>query len=169
MQLENKVAIVTGTAQGIGFGVAGRFSHEGAKVILADIDEQQGTISAAKLENAAFVSCDVGDGIQNRALAQETVDRYGRVDVCVNNAGILRTGDVLDISEQDFDEVLRVNLRGAFLLRQAAAKQMIQQGGGRIINMSSVNAIMTIPKILPYNVSKGVESADTGNGRCPCR
>ncbi|MDH3377430.1 MAG: SDR family oxidoreductase [Gammaproteobacteria bacterium] len=155
MRLENKVAIVTGAAQGIGFGIAEAFAAEGARVVLADVNAKQGVTAAERLKNAAFVGCDVGDGEQASRLVAETVNHYGRVDICVNNAGILRTGDVLEISEDDFDEVLRVNLKGSFLLSQAAARQMVEQGAGSIINMSSVNAVMTIPNILPYNVSKG--------------
>ena len=155
MRLENKVAIITGAAQGIGFGIAEAFAEEGAKIVLADVNEKQGMAAAEKLKNAAFVGCDVGNGEQAHRLVEQTVNHYGRVDVCVNNAGILRTGDVLEISEGDFDEVLRVNLKGPFLLSQAAARKMVDQGAGSIINMSSVNAVMTIPNILPYNVSKG--------------
>lgn len=155
MRLENKVAIITGAAQGIGFGIAEAFAEEGAKIVLADVNEKQGMAAAEKLKNAAFVGCDVGNREQACRLVEETVNHYGRVDVCVNNAGILRTGDVLEISEDDFDEVLRVNLKGPFLLSQAVARTMVDQGAGSIINMSSVNAVMTIPNILPYNVSKG--------------
>ena len=154
-RLDGKVAIVSGAAGGIGLGVARAFSAEGAHVVLADINTAAGEAAAASLPRALFAPCDVGDARQVAALVATTVEAHGRVDVCVNNAGILESGDVLELSEQAFDKVLRVNLKGAFLLSQAAAREMVGSGGGSIINMSSVNAVMTIPTILPYNVSKG--------------
>ena len=89
------------------------------------------------------------------AAVATVIEQMGQIDVCVNNAGILRSGDVLDISEEDFDTVLGVNLKGAFLMSQAVGRHMVKAGSGSIINMSSVNGVMTIPTILPYNVSKG--------------
>lgn len=154
MRLKDKVAIVTGAAQGIGLGVAQRFAREGAKVTLADVNEDKGNSEAAAL-GSEFVACDVGESCQARRLVATVVERHGRVDICVNNAGILKTGDILELSEEDFDAVLRVNLKGAFLVGQAAARQMVKQGSGSIINMSSVNAVMTIPNALAYNISKG--------------
>lgn len=155
MRLQDKVAIVTGAAQGIGLGVARAFAAEGARVALADVNAAQGRAAADAIPGALFVACDVGDAAQARALVARTVEVFGRVDICVNNAGIIRGADVLEISEDDFDAVLRVNLKGAFLVAQAAAREMVRQGGGCIINMSSINAVLTIPEQLPYNVSKG--------------
>ncbi|MGI9302275.1 MAG: SDR family NAD(P)-dependent oxidoreductase [Gammaproteobacteria bacterium] len=155
MRLKDKVAIVTGAAQGIGLGVAEEFTAEGAKVVLADVEPEKGKAAAAQVDDAMFVHCDVGDAAQVQKLVHETLEKHGRLDVCVNNAGIIRPGDVLEISEADFDAVLRVNLKGAFLLSQAAARQMVKQASGSIINMSSLNSVMTIPNQLPYNVSKG--------------
>ncbi len=155
MRLKDKIAIVTGAAQGIGLSIAQVFAAEGAKVVVADVDEEQGRSAAAALDGGLFIACDVGDGEQARHLVAETVKTYGRVDICVNNAGILRAADVLDVTEEDLDTVLRVNLKGAFLVGQAAAREMVKRDGGSIINMSSVNGIMTIPNQLPYNVSKG--------------
>ncbi len=155
MRLQDKVAIVTGAAQGIGLGVAEAFAAEGARVVLADVERQQGEAAAARLPGSLFLPCDVGDASQVTELVERTVDRFGSLDICVSNAGILRAADILDLQEQDFDEVLRVNLKGGFLVGQAAARQMVGQGAGSIINMSSVNAVMTIPNQLAYNVSKG--------------
>ena len=155
MRLENQVAIVTGAAQGIGKGVAKAMAAEGARVVLVDIDKEKGEAAANELSGSRFEFCDVGDAAEVNTLVDTIVDDWGRVDILVNNAGILRTGDVLEISEADFDAVLRVNLKGPFLLSQAVAKVMVVQGKGAIINMSSVNGKLTIPGILPYNVSKG--------------
>jgi len=155
MRLKNKIAIVTGAAQGIGQGIAREFAREGARIVVVDINAEKGHGLAAAIDGSIFVQCDVGDAGEIDALVAETVDCFGRIDICVNNAGILRTGDVLDISEQDYDAVLRTNLKGPFLLSQAVARRMVEQGAGNIINMSSVNAVLTIPNILPYNVAKG--------------
>ena len=149
-----RVAIVTGGAQGIGEACARRFAGDGAKVIIADLDAQRGLPLANSL-GAEFIACDVGDKAQVDALVAQVLGTHGRIDILVNNAGILRAADFLDISEADFDTVMRVNIKGAFLMGQAAARAMVAQGGGNIVNMSSVNATLTIPTIASYNISKG--------------
>ncbi|HRA62397.1 MAG TPA: SDR family oxidoreductase [Burkholderiaceae bacterium] len=149
-----RVVVITGAAQGIGEACARRFAGEGAKVIIADVDVQRGQALATELA-ADFVACDVGDKAQVDALVVQTVQKHQRIDVLVNNAGILRGADFLDISEADFDAVMRVNIKGAFLMGQAVARVMVAQGGGNVVNMSSVNATLTIPTIASYNISKG--------------
>ncbi len=160
MQLEGKSAIITGAAQGIGLACAVRFAHEGARLVLADVAEEAGEEAATKIRDgggeARFVACDVGDRKAVEALVAAAVDAYGGLDIQVSNAGIIHTDDLLDLREEDFDRVLRVNIKGTFLCGQAAARQMVAQGrGGAIINMSSVNAVLAIPNQIPYNVSKG--------------
>ena len=159
MRLEGKVTVVTGGARGIGAACARRFAAEGAVVVIGDILEELGEATAQSIREAGgaatFIPCDTGDGSQARALIEETVSRHGRVDVLVNNAGIFTIADFLDVTEEDFDRVLRVNLRGYFLVGQAAARAMADAGSGSIINMSSVNAVMAIDSIAPYVVSKG--------------
>ncbi len=152
--LTGRVCIVTGGAQGIGAACARRFAREGAPVVIADIDDARGRALADELD-ALYVHCDVGDKAQVDALVAQTLARHGRIDVLVNNAGIFRAADFLDISEADFDAVLRINLKGAFLVGQAVARTMAQAGRGAIVNMSSVNGVLTIPTIASYNVSKG--------------
>ncbi|HQX60864.1 MAG TPA: SDR family oxidoreductase [Burkholderiaceae bacterium] len=149
-----RVVVITGAAQGIGEACARRFAGEGAKVVIADVDVQRGQALATELA-ADFVACDVGDKAQVDALVVQTVQKHQRIDVLVNNAGILRGADFLDISEADFDTVMRVNIKGAFLMGQAVARVMVAQGGGNVVNMSSVNATLTIPTIASYNISKG--------------
>ena len=159
MRLEGKIAVVTGGARGIGAACARRFTAEGAAVVIGDILEEQGEATAQSIREAggtaAFVACDTGDGPQARALIAETVSRHGRIDVLINNAGIFTIADFLDVTEEDFDRVLRVNLRGYFLVGQAAGRAMADAGSGSIINMSSVNGVMAIDTIAAYVVSKG--------------
>jgi NAD(P)-dependent dehydrogenase (short-subunit alcohol dehydrogenase family) len=152
--LAGRVCIVTGGAQGIGEACIRRFTRENAKVVIADIDDVRGAALAAEL-GGLYVHCDVGDKAQVDALVAQTVAAHGRIDVLVNNAGIFKAADFLDVSEADFDAVLRINLKGSFLVGQAVAREMEKTGGGSIINMSSVNAVLTIPTIASYNVSKG--------------
>ena len=152
--LGNTVCIVTGGAQGIGEACVRRFAGEGAKVVIADVDDLRGEALAAKL-GLNYLHCDVGDKLDVDALVAQTVAWYGRIDVLVNNAGIFKAADFLDVTEDDFDAVLRVNIKGSFLMGQAVARVMALQGGGNIVNMSSVNAVLTIPSIASYNVSKG--------------
>ncbi|MEL6968100.1 MAG: SDR family oxidoreductase, partial [Pseudomonadota bacterium] len=163
MRLSGKTAIITGAAQGIGYAIARRYLKEGAKVVLADIHQEKG--EAAKEELAAlgevdFITCDVGERLDVHNLVASTIDQFGDVDVLVNNAGIVVGGDFLEMTEKDFDAVLRVNLKGSFLCAQAVARHLVDkvkngEPAGSIINMSSTNAKLAIPAQIPYTVSKG--------------
>ena len=162
--LQGRVCIVTGGAQGIGEACARRFAREGAKVVIADIDDAKGGALAQELQGL-YVHCDVGDKAQVDTLVAQAVLTHGRIDVLVNNAGIFNAADFLDISEADFDAVLRINLKGSFLVGQAVARAMARNEPrpgpgtstvrGAVVNMSSVNAVLAIPNIASYNVSKG--------------
>src|SRR5262249_45122708 len=139
-----------------------RYLAEGARVVLADVDLKAGEAAAKSLgtEHRRFVAADVGDARHVGRLIAETLAAFGRLDILVNNAGIIHTADFLDIAESDFDRVLRVNVKGAFLVGQGAARAMVAQvkagePPGVIINMSSVNAVVAIPNQVPYCVSKG--------------
>jgi NAD(P)-dependent dehydrogenase (short-subunit alcohol dehydrogenase family) len=162
MRLQDRVAIVTGAARGIGFAIAKRYLAEGAKVVIADVNVTAGEAAAGALDRdkCRFVAADVGDARSVERLISETCNAFGGIDILVNNAGIVHGADFLDISEADFDRVLRVNLKGAFLAGQAAAKRMVAQvkagrPPGAIINMSSINAVVAIPNQVPYCVAKG--------------
>ena len=152
--LVGRICIVTGGAQGIGEACIRRFAREGAEVVVADIHDTRGAALASEL-GGLYVHCDVGVKTQVDALVAQTMETYGRIDVLVNNAGIFKAADFLDVTEADFDEVLRINLKGSFLVGQAVAREMAKAGKGSIVNMSSVNAVLTIPTISSYNVSKG--------------
>lgn len=155
MRLENKVAIVTGATQGIGLACARRLIQEGASVMLVDIKPEGAAVAQELGPQAAFCTADVSLKVDVDAMIAATVARFGRIDILVNNAGVTHAADFLDLSEDDFDRVLRINLKSMFLCGQAAARHMVKQHSGCIINMSSVNAELAIPNQVPYVVSKG--------------
>ena len=159
MRFAGQVAIVTGGANGIGRACAEAFAAEGAAVVVADVDAEHGGAVASAIEagggRATFVATDVGDAAQASRLVEQTLAAFGRLDVLINNAGIIKTADFLEISEADFDAVLRVNLKGVFLVGQAAARVMVRAGRGAIVNMSSANAVLAIANQVPYVTSKG--------------
>jgi len=163
MPLDGKVAIVTGGAGGIGYAIAERFLREKAKVVIADVDTEKGARAErdlARLGDVQFVKADVGRRLDVHNLVAATIDSFGEIDILVNNAGIAHGADFLDVTEEDFDRVLAVNLKGSFLTGQAVARQMVDRvkaGGpaGSIVNMSSINAVLAIANQLPYSVSKG--------------
>lgn len=139
MKLQDKIAIVTGAAEGIGKAIAKAFIEEGGKVVLVDINEPRLMEAAAELgESAVAVKADVTKWDQVTNMVEETVDRFGRVDILVNNAGVVRKGWVKDLPEEVWDEVITTNLKGTFLCSKAVLPTMIDQQYGRIINISSI-------------------------------
>jgi len=164
MRLEGRVATITGAAQGIGEACARAFAAEGAKVIVADINEELGDAVAASIRDdggtAVFQSCDVGDKAQVDAMIQRAVDEWGGLDIHLSNAALIDMTEFLDVTEEAWNNVLRVNLTGFFLCGQAAARRMVDQGprdgrAGVIINMSSTNAVLAMPNAASYVACKG--------------
>ncbi len=159
--LKGKVIIVTGGNSGIGKSIVEEVARLGARVVIdyrshpeatAAIEQEIGELGGT----CVGVQADVANLDDLQRLVQEAVNRYGRLDVIVNNAGIETRTSILDTTPEDFDKVLNVNLRGVFFATQYAAKQMIAQGtGGRIINISSVHEDWPMPNNTPYCVAKG--------------
>jgi glucose 1-dehydrogenase len=157
--LDDRVVVVTGGAQGIGEACARRLVGDGAAVALWDMSDVPGERLAAELtaagHRAIYRHCNVALAADVNAALAATLAAYGRVDGLVNNAGIFKAADFLDITEADWDAVLDVNLKGSFLVGQAVAREMVRAGGGSVVNMSSVNGRLAIPTIASYNASKG--------------
>jgi 3-oxoacyl-[acyl-carrier protein] reductase len=143
MRLSGKVALVTGSARGIGKTIVERFAAEGAVVVLSDVTNEAAaaeTLSAiVRGGGKGMVEMfDVGDAAQVEAAVQHILTEQGRIDILVNNAGITRDNLLMRLSEEDFDAVLRTNLKGTFLLTKAVSRPMMKQRSGRIVNLSSV-------------------------------
>jgi glucose 1-dehydrogenase len=160
--LEGRVFVITGGAQGIGEACARRLVQDGASVALWDMADGPGQALATELgERAAYVHCNVASKAEVDAALAATLARFGGVHGLVNNAGIFRAANFLDITEADWDAVIDVNLKGSFLVGQAVARELVARGrsgsagGGAIVNMSSVNGTLAIPTIASYNASKG--------------
>ncbi|MGA4518604.1 3-oxoacyl-ACP reductase FabG [Solibacillus silvestris] len=142
MRLANKVAIITGGAGGIGLAAVKRFLEEGAKVAIVDYDKQQGEKMEAELgENVAFFAVDVSKLADVKEMVEQVVDRFGKIDILINNAGITRDATLVKMSEEDFEKVIQINLNGVYYCTQAVAPHMIAQGSGKIISTSSVSGV----------------------------
>jgi 2-dehydro-3-deoxy-D-gluconate 5-dehydrogenase len=147
LNLTGKVAIVTGSAMGIGKGIALRLHEAGAKMVIADFNEEAAVATAAELnalrpDSALAIKTDVSQSADITNLIAKTVETFGSVDIFVNNAGIYPFKTLADMTEDDFMKVINVNLRGAFLCTKMASDQMIKQGkGGKIINVTSIDAL----------------------------
>jgi len=167
MRHENKVAIVTGAAKGIGWGIAKILIQEGAKVAVIDWDETNGKKTAQEFREAGgqaiFIKCDVSNEDEVKAMIQTVLDEYGRIDILVNNAGIGVYKTVLDATSADWDRCLGVNLKGVFLCSKYSIPHMQAVGKGAIVNISSVHSWATVNGVAPYAASKGGISALTRN------
>ena len=140
----DRVAVVTGAAQGIGAATARRLSADGCTVVVVDLTEERALGTATAIEEAGgsaiAVGCDVADSAQVEAAVAGVVDRFGRLDVLVNNAGLTRDNLLFKLTEADWDAVIDVNLKSAFLMSKAASKPMVEARHGKIVNLSSISA-----------------------------
>jgi len=158
MRLDGQVAIVTGGGTGIGEATARLFAQVGARVVIANRRPSTGekVVSDIKREGgeATFVSTDVRDVAQVQAMIQHTIDSYGRIDILFNNAGLAVVAPFWEISDEDWNLVIGVNLSGHFYCAKYAVPHMLEQGGGAIVNMSSVLGYATNPGMTAYTASK---------------
>ena len=141
MRLENKVAIITGGASGIGLAAVKRFTEEGAHVAIVDYDKEQGEKVAAEYPNAAFFEVDVSKASQVREMVEQVISHFGKIDILINNAGVTRDATLVKMTEEDFAKVIEINLNGVFYCTQAVVPHMIASGSGKIINTSSVSGV----------------------------
>jgi NAD(P)-dependent dehydrogenase (short-subunit alcohol dehydrogenase family) len=156
MQLENKIAIVTGASAGIGLAIAEKFLSEGAKVVLSDVNEAGQEIANKYGDQAMFIKCDVSKSAEIDALVKSCVDKFGRLDIMVNNAGIATAGNANDTTDEVWHKTIEVNLSGVFYGLRAASQVMLQQkSAGTIINMASIAGLVGFNGSLAYCASKG--------------
>lgn len=184
MKLKDKVAIITGAGAGIGYATALLFAKEGAKVVVADLDPKAGkeTLNRIKKDGGSglFIKANVAKVNDVRKMVEETLKHYGKIDILVNNAGNYTKGDVVTTSEENWDRILDVNLRGIYLCSKYTIPEMIKKGGGSIVNVASEAGLVGIKNQVVYNVSKAavimltkstaIDFADKGirvNNVCP--
>ena len=159
MRLKNKVALITGAGSGIGRATAILFAKEGAKVVVADIDTKGGEETVKKINDsggaAVFVHVDVTKASDAERMVKTAVEKYGKLDILFNNAGINPLGTVVDTTEESWDRIINVNLKGIFLGSKHAIPEMAKHEGGVIINTASVNGLVALPDEAAYDASKG--------------
>ena len=166
-RLKNKTAVVTGSGSGMGEGIARLFAEEGARVVVSDRDTKAAETVAASLNEQGFTAiarrCDVSSEADCRALIDDAVAQFGRIDVLVNTVGWSKRGTIEDTTVEEWDGIFAVNVRGSFICTQQAVKHMKEQGSGSIINIGSVNAYIGEPKLMAYSAAKGALMTLTKN------
>ena len=172
-RLENKTAIITGAARGMGAATARLFAAEGARVLITDVLDAEGEALARELGDAAlFRHHDVADEEQWQRVLQDAVARFGGIDVLVNNAGVLLMRGLLDITKQDFERVLGINLVGTFLGIKTVAPSIIERGGGAIVNISSIDGLKgsnATARLLGQQMGRARAHQGRGHGTRPAR
>jgi len=158
MSLEGKVALITGAGKGIGRAIALRLARDGADVVVNDIDGESARQVAdeiTQLGRRSFaIQADVSQSVEVNEMFAALLKRFGRLDILVNNAGVGPVKTILECTEAEWDEVFAVNVKGVFLCSQAAARQMVKQRSGKIINAASVAGIRGVPYFVPYCATK---------------
>jgi len=157
MKLQNKISIVTGASSGIGLAIAKLFLQEGARVVMSDINEADGVKLAQSLgDKASFIKCDVSKPQEVNQLISTTLEKYGKLDIMVNNAGIGALGGALDCTDEDWAKVIGINLSGVFYGVKAGANAMKATGTkGSIINMTSILGLVGFNGAIAYSAAKG--------------
>jgi len=159
MRLICKVALITGAGQGIGKAIALAFAREGAIVAVSDINLETASTTVQEIvamgEKALAVAVDVSQKDQVNGMIREVITNFGKIDVLVNNAGVQTETPFLELSEEEWDRIVDVNLKGTFICAQLAAQQMVEQGSGKIINISSIHQFIPRSNIAHYAASKG--------------
>ena len=159
MRLQNKIAIITGAGSGIGQGIALAFVKEGAKVVVADWSEEGGKEAVEQVRKingeAVFVKTDVSKTVDIDKMVKTCLDKFGRVDILVNNAGIYRAYNFHEMSEEDWDKTINVNLKSVFLGSKRVIPEMLKQGQGKIINTASIAGLVGFAQSGAYCASKG--------------
>lgn len=160
MLLEDRVALVTGASSGIGRAIALRFADEGADVVVDYLTHPNDADAVvrdvqAKGRRGLAVKADVSEVADIRRMVDQAVAHFGRVDICVNNAGVQREAAFLDVTEEDWGFMTGVDLKGAFFVAQACARDMVKRGRGRILNITSVHQMIAKPRFAPYCAAKG--------------
>lgn len=159
-KLDGKVSIVTGAGSGIGRAIASLFASEGSRVVVVDVNDDGGKETVSKIRNnggdAMFIHADVSKAGDCENVVKETVRHYGQLDILINNAGIdlPKAKPSADFTEEEFDRVINVNLKGAWLMSKYAIPEMLRRGKGVIVNIASVAGIRPLPLAMPYSVSK---------------
>lgn len=163
--LENKVAIVTGAGAGIGYAVASEFAKEGARVVIGELRPEKGRIAAEQISKVAnreviCVPCDVGNEEDVLNLVAKTIEKFGRIDILVNNAAKILQKPVIEMTTEEYEAIMRNNATSVMMCCREVAKQMIKQGtGGKIANFSSIHAMISEPNCSAYTAAKGAIEA----------
>jgi len=159
MKLKDKVALITGAGTGIGQAIAIRFAQEGASVMVADCNRASGEATVDMIKNASgeasFISADVSRAADAEKMVKVTIDTYRKLDILVNNAGIWMAKPMPKITEEEWDKLMSINMKGVFLVSKYAVPEMTKRGGGVIINLSSVAGYVGSPMATAYCASKG--------------
>jgi NAD(P)-dependent dehydrogenase (short-subunit alcohol dehydrogenase family) len=155
LNLKDKIVIITGGGSGIGEATSKLFAKEGAKVIIADINEERAEKVAREIGNLAFpIKVDISKIDEIEYMVNNIIDNFGKIDILINNAGIYRKGDILSITEDEFHELINVNVKGVLFCTKYVAKEMIKQKKGVIINIASEAGIVGIKNQVIYNLTK---------------
>ncbi len=158
MRLQDKVAIITGAGRGIGRGIALKFAQEGARVVVAEINSQAAKDAAEEIQKAngqaRWIKTDVTKKAEAEAMVAFALQEFGQIDILVNNAGIVLAGSFLEFSEEDWDRIIAVNLKGVVFCTQAAVKEMMKRKSGKIINIASRLGKVGGPYVASYTATK---------------